>query len=409
MVSALWAPWQGAKASPWWAKAKRVNAFMGQTFVTHYEKLVADQVLKPDPAQADIVRHFDHLASELRAHANNKPNLMQRLLGHDHAARAPKGLYIWGDVGRGKTMLMDLFFNHIDIQKKRRVHFHEFMSEVHEGITAYRKGADGKDKGGRDPIPHVTAPIIDSTKLLCFDEFHVNDITDAMLLSRLFEHLFEAGIVVVATSNVPPDGLYKDGLNRQLVLPFIGLLKHKTHVLRLDVDHDYRREKLEEQPIYFFGHDADARAGLDRVWRNLTGGQPGEPEEINLLGRRFEVPQQAMGVMRIGFKQLCEAPLGARDYVRLSHHYHTFIIDEIPYLDRARSDAAKRFILLIDTLYDRGCKLAASFAAPLEQLSGDDKTAFEFQRTLSRLMEMRSLEYLGAPLNDVEETEENSV
>lgn len=380
---------------------------MGQSFFAHYEKLVADQVLKPDPAQADIVRHFDQLATQLRNHQQQKPNLFQRLLGQNHADEAPKGLYIWGEVGRGKTMLMDLFFNHIEVEKKRRVHFHEFMAEVHEAITDFRKQNEGKDRGRRDPIPYVTAPIIDKVKLLCFDEFHVNDITDAMLLSRLFGQLFEAGIVVVATSNVPPEGLYKNGLNRQLFLPFIDLLQQRTDVLRLDVDHDYRREKLEEQPIYFFGHDDAARKGLDRVWNNLTGGQAGDAEVIDLQGRRFEVPHQALGVMRIGFKQLCEAPLGSRDYLRLSHHYHTFIIDEIPYLDRARSDAAKRFILLIDTLYDRGCKLAASFAAPLEELSGDDKTAFEFQRTLSRLMEMRSLEYLGAPLNDVEEAEEN--
>lgn len=380
---------------------------MGQSFFAHYEKLVADQVLKPDPAQADIVRHFDQLAAQLREHQQQKPNLFQRLLGQNHADEAPKGLYIWGEVGRGKTMLMDLFFNHIEVEKKRRVHFHEFMAEVHEAITDFRKQNEGKDRGRRDPIPYVTAPIIDKVKLLCFDEFHVNDITDAMLLSRLFGQLFEAGIVVVATSNVPPEGLYKNGLNRQLLLPFIDLLQQRTDVLRLDVDHDYRREKLEEQPIYFFGHDHAARKGLDRVWNNLTGGQAGDAEIIDLQGRRFEVPHQALGVMRIGFKQLCEAPLGSRDYLRLSHHYHTFIIDEIPYLDRARSDAAKRFILLIDTLYDRGCKLAASFAAPLEELSGDDKTAFEFQRTLSRLMEMRSLKYLGAPLNDVEEAEEN--
>ncbi|MCF4100008.1 cell division protein ZapE [Maritalea mediterranea] len=381
---------------------------MAQSFFAHYQKLVDGKVLKPDPAQAEIVRQFDELARQLQAHQQDKPNFFQRLMGQSHADDAPDGLYIWGDVGRGKTMLMDLFFNHIEVEKKRRVHFHEFMAEVHEAIAEFRKSEKGKDNGRRDPIPHVTAPIIDEVKLLCFDEFHVNDITDAMLLSRLFDQLFAAGLVVVATSNVPPDRLYKNGLNRQLFVPFIDLLKQKTKVLQLDVDHDYRREKLEEQPIYFFGHDEASRKGLDRVWNNLTGRQAGEPEVINLQGRSFEVPQQALGVMRIGFKQLCEAPLGSRDYLRLSHHYHTFIIDEIPYLDRARSDAAKRFILLVDTLYDRGCKLAASFAAPLEELSGDDQTAFEFQRTLSRLMEMRSLEYLGAPLNDVEDAEERS-
>lgn len=381
---------------------------MGQLFFAHYEKLVADHVLKPDPAQAEIVRHFDQLAAQLREQQQQKPNMLQRLLGQRQTHDAPKGLYVWGEVGRGKTMLMDLFFNHIEVEKKRRVHFHEFMAEVHEAIALFRKQHKGNDRGRRDPIPFVTGPIIDSVKVLCFDEFHVNDITDAMLLSRLFGQLFEAGIVVVATSNVPPEGLYKNGLNRQLFLPFIELVQQKTIVLRLDVDHDYRREKLEEQPIYFFGQDDAARAGLDRVWDNLTGGQVGEAEIIDLQGRRFEVPQQALGVMRIGFKSLCEAPLGSRDYLRLSHHFHTFIIDDVPYLDQARSDAAKRFILLIDTLYDRGCKLAACFAAPLEELSGDDKTAFEFQRTLSRLMEMRSLEYLGAPLNDVDESDDHS-
>jgi len=305
-----------------------------------------------------------------------------------------RGAYLVGDVGRGKTMLMDLFFAAIPIREKRRVHFHEFMSEVHEAIIAFRAKAKGKSESA-DPIAAVTKPLIKSLKLLCLDEFHVHDITNAMLLQRLFEKLFEGGVTLVATSNVVPDRLYENGLNRQLFLPFIKLLKEHTELVTLDGPTDYRRLKFEGQEVYFFG--PEAQAGMDRLWLRLTGGLEGEPAEIKLGSRRLKIPRAAMGAARFGFADLCEKPYGAFDYLKLAHAFDTILIDGIPQFDRSRSDAAKRLILLIDTLYDRGVKLAASFAVPLDQLGQDDRTRFEFARTVSRLIEMQSADYLEAP------------
>lgn len=365
-----------------------------------YQGLIADGVLQPDHQQAKCVAALDHLREQIDAPKKAK-SLFAKFTSKSKRDDLIKGLYVWGDVGRGKTFLMDLFFDAVKEPRKQRVHFHEFMDEVHSRISVFRKSGDA-DKSG-DPIPYVVAPIVENVKLLCFDEFHVNDITDAMLLKRLFEKLFEAGIVVVATSNVVPDQLYKNGLNRQLFLPFIDLLLEHVNVLNLASDTDYRRQKLETQPVYFFGPENETRTGIDKAWRTLTGGVEADPQHVDLMGRDFVVKRHFMGAARFGFKELCEAPLGARDYLRLSHHFHTFVIEGIPRFDRARSDAAKRFILLIDTLYDRGDKLVASFEMHLDGLSLDDKTAFEFQRTISRLTEMQSKDYLAAPRKDAAE------
>jgi cell division protein ZapE len=297
-------------------------------------------------------------------------------------------------------MLMDLFFANVDIAKKRRVHFHEFMDEVHIGIAAFRKRAKAKGDDG-DPIEAVVKPIVKSgLRLLCLDEFHVHDITNAMLLDRLFSKLFEAGVVLVATSNVAPDGLYKDGLNRELFLPFIALLKKRCLVAELPAAQDYRRLKFAGQDVYYFGMGPEVRAAMDRLWLRITGGEPGEPTTLESTGRQIVVPLAALGAARFGFADLCEKPLGSRDFVKLSHAFDSIIIDGVPQMDRTKSDAAKRFILLIDNLYDRGVKLGASFAVPLEQLAGDDKTAFEFQRTVSRLIEMQSADYLAQGLRE---------
>jgi len=365
-----------------------------------YQALIADGVLQPDHQQAKCVAALDHVRAGMDA-PKQKASLFSKLAGRDKGASFTKGLYVWGDVGRGKTLLMDMFFDAVKEPRKQRVHFHEFMDEVHNRISAFRK-SDDKEKSG-DPIPYVVAPIIEKVRLLCFDEFHVNDITDAMLLKRLFEKLFDAGITVVATSNVVPDQLYKNGLNRQLFLPFIDLLLEHADVLNLASQTDYRRQKLETQPVFFFGPENETRSGIDQAWHTLTGGMEADPHHIDLMGRDFVVQRHFMGAARFGFKELCEAPLGARDYLRLSHHFHTFVLENVPRFDRARSDAAKRFILLIDTLYDRGDKLVASFEMDLDALSLDDKTAFEFQRTISRLIEMQSKDYLAAPRKDAAE------
>ncbi|KKC41086.1 hypothetical protein WH87_01365 [Devosia epidermidihirudinis] len=358
-----------------------------------YAALVARGALTADPAQRDAARLLDDVLVGLEA---EKPKgLLGKLF---EKPQAVKGLYLHGEVGRGKTMLMDLFFAAVPFKEKRRVHFHEFMDEIHAGMAAFRKTAKGKDA---DPVEAVVKPMLRSgLRLLCLDEFHVHDITNAMLLYRLFDKLFARGVTLVATSNVVPDDLYKDGLNRQLFLPFIDLLKSQVTVASLMAQQDYRRMKFSGQQVYAFGSGPEVRAEMDRLWLRITGGEAGVPGVVESIGRSIPVPLQAMGAARFGFGDLCEKPLGSRDFVRIAHHFDSVVIDGVPQMDRSKSDAAKRFILLIDNLYDRGVKLAASFAVPLEQLGLDDKTAFEFQRTVSRLIEMQSEEYLAKGLRD---------
>ncbi len=334
--------------------------------------------LSADPLQAEAARVLDGIAEGL-SHR-----------GMFGRRRSVRGAYLVGSVGRGKTMLMDLFFAAVAVAHKRRVHFDEFMDELHAAITEFRKS----DKG--DPIAAMTRPIIAETRLLCLDEFQVTDITNAMLLGRLFEKLFAGGVTLVATSNTLPDELYRDGLNRQLFLPFIELLKQQVEIVPLDGPTDYRRLKFEGEAVYRFGTGLEVDAAMDRLWGRLTGGAPAHPETLRSLGRDIAVPAAAMGAARFSFKALCEAPLGARDYLRLAHQYDAFLIDNVPAFTVTNPSAAKRFILLIDTLYDRGIKLCASFAVPLEQLSAGSRNAQEFGRTISRLIEMQSSAYLNA-------------
>lgn len=363
-----------------------------------YLDLVARGALTSDPAQLEATAHFDRILAQL---SEAKP---KGFLSFLEKPRPVRGLYLVGEVGRGKTMLMDLFFSALPIRQKRRVHFHEFMDEVHAGISAFRKAAQGRG-GDADPVEAVTKPILKSgLRVLCLDEFHVHDITNAMLLDRLFEKLFAGGVTLIATSNVVPDQLYKDGLNRQLFLPFIARLKQETEVVELHSAKDYRRLKFAGQQVYAFGADTDAT--MDKLWLRITGGEPGRPGAVESIGRQIPVPLQSMGAARFDFADLCEKPLGTRDFVRIAHQFDSVMIEHIPQMDRTKSDAAKRFILLIDSLYDRGVKLAASFAVPLEKLGLDDKTAFEFQRTISRLTEMQSEEYLAKGLRDAAPVEE---
>ena len=376
-----------------------MSATASMSVLAAYDDLVARHALTPDPAQRDAAVELDRVLTDLSA---TKP---KRMFGLFEKPRAVRGLYLYGEVGRGKTMLMDLFFAAIPFKQKRRLHFHEFMDEVHTGIAAFRKSARGKDDNA-DPVEAVVRPILKSgLRVLCLDEFHVHDIANAMLLDRLFGKLFAGGVTLVATSNVTPDGLYKDGLNRQLFLPFIALLKEKTVVADLPSEQDYRRIKFAGQQVYAFGTEPNVRAAMDAMWLRITGGEQGAPGSIESIGRQIAVPMMAMGAARFGFADLCEKPLGTRDFVRIAHHFDSLVLDNVPQMDRTKSDAAKRFILLIDSLYDRGVKLAASFAVPLEQLGADDKTAFEFQRTLSRLTEMQSEEYLGKGLRDAVQAE----
>ena len=360
-----------------------------------YSALVARGTLSTDPAQVEAADLLDDVLEGLEA--DRPRGFLSRLF--ERKPGPVRGLYLHGEVGRGKTMLMDLFFAAVPISGKRRVHFHEFMDEIHAGMAAFRKTEKGKDA---DPVEAVVRPIIKSgLRLLCLDEMHVHDITNAMLLARLFEKLFAGGITLVSTSNVAPDGLYKDGLNRQLFLPFIALLKAHVTVAALPAAQDYRRLKFAGQHVYAFGTGPDVRAQMDRLWLRLTGGEPGTPGVVKSTGRSIPVPLTCLGAARFGFGDLCEKPLGSRDFVRIAHQFDSIIVDDVPQMDRTMSNAAKRFILLIDNLYDRGVKLGASFAVPLEQLGQDDKTAFEFQRTVSRLIEMQSADYLAQGLRDV--------
>jgi cell division protein ZapE len=287
-------------------------------------------------------------------------------------------------------MLMDLFLATTTFRYKRRAHFHEFMAEVHDRIAAARKTAQG------DPIPQVAAAIAARTALLCFDELHVGDIADAMILSRLFKALFERQVVVVATCNVPPRELYRGGLNRQLFLPFVDLVERLMDVAELPAARDYRLSKLSGRPLYFTPADGRARAEMDRLWADLTGNSPGAPLSLEVKGRKLAVPLAAPGVARFAFAELCEEPLGTLDYLALAREFHTVLIDDIPVLGPARRDVARRFVNLIDTLYDNRTGLAASAAAEPAGLYPEGDVHFLFERTVSRLVEMRSQGYLAA-------------
>ena len=367
------------------------------SFRAHYQALVSSGAIEPDAAQKEVAEAFAGLEQRL---ARYKPLSKQGLLGRLFADKddvPPRGLYIHGEVGRGKTMLMDMFFQQSAVAHKRRAHFHEFMAEVHERIYGFRQNIARGEIADGDVIALTAASIFDHAWLLCFDEFHVTDIADAMILGRLFKRLFELGTVVVATSNVAPDDLYKGGLNRALFVPFIAQISQHMDVLRLDARTDFRLEKLAGVKTWLVPADAAADAALDKAWASMTGNTLCKPHDISIKGRILHVPCSAHGVARFSFPEICEKPLAASDYLRLAHDYHTLIIDRIPVMDYAERNAAKRFIALIDTLYDNGVKLMASAAAdPLSlYVASEGNEANEFKRTSSRLIEMSSKSYLA--------------
>ncbi|WP_192246410.1 cell division protein ZapE [Mesorhizobium silamurunense] len=372
-----------------------------QTHVTvrqRYDHLVETGVVERDPAQERVVTALDRLTDEISAkRLAQKSSALGWLFARSRQPREQvKGLYIHGGVGRGKTMLMDMFFELLPVRRKRRVHFNDFMADVQDRIQKHRAARKNGDTKEDDPIPPVARALAEEAWVLCFDEFSVTDIADAMILSRLFSALFANGVVLVATSNVAPQDLYRDGLNRQLFLPFISLLERNTHVLTLDAEKDYRQEKLNRRPVYVTPADAAADRALDEAWKTMTHGRPAEAVTLTLKGRQIIVPRAAGDAARFSFADLCEKPLGARDYLAIAGRFSTIFVDHVPVLGEGRRNEAKRFILLIDTLYDQRMRLVMSAAAPPEGLytARRGTEVFEFERTASRLVEMQSRDWL---------------
>jgi len=369
----------------------------GDSVLARYQAMVADGELEADPAQEDIAAKLDRLNGRI---ANMRLASKSSSLGWFFARKARnaepvRGLYIHGSVGRGKSMLMDFFYRACPAKRKRRAHFHDFMADIHDRIGAHRTALKEGTVKGDDPIQPVARAVASQARVMCFDEFTVTDITDAMILSRLFTALFAEGVVLIATSNVVPDQLYKDGLNRGLFTPFIDTLKTHVSVVSLDADRDYRQGRASGTPRYMTPLDARAEMAMDAVWAKMTGNSKAKPETVTVKGRDITVPLAANGAARFNFADLCEAPLGARDYLAIARQYPTIMIDDVPVIGDGKRNEAKRFINLIDTLYDNQISLVLSAEAEPDALyqatSGNE--AFEFERTASRLIEMRSADW----------------
>lgn len=354
-----------------------------------YEALAQSGEITRDPAQEACLPGLE----DIREHLDAAPKRKRGILGglfHSKPEEVPQGLYLWGGVGRGKSMLMDLFVDSLENTAARRVHFHAFMQEVHEGMNAARK------TGVDDPLAPVAAKIAADVKLFAFDEMQITDITDAMIVGRLFEKLFDAGVVVVTTSNRHPDELYKDGLNRQLFLPFIALLKDQMVVHELVSPNDYRQDRLSGEQVYFSPANADARQAIDALWKDMTGGKA-EPLVLTVKGREVVLPAYRNGAARARFHDLCGAMLGPGDYLTVANAVKLLVLEDIPRLSRQNFNEAKRFVTLIDALYEAKVRLIASAAALPEMLYVEGEGSFEFERTASRLREMQDKDWGQEP------------
>lgn len=364
-----------------------------------YRHLVELGEIASDPAQLAIATALGRLIGEIAdKRLAAKSSALGWLFGKNRAAEPVKGLYIHGGVGRGKTMLMDMYFDLVPVRRKRRIHFNAFMADAQDRIQKHRQARKNGTVKEDDPIPPVARELAKEAWVLCFDEFSVTDIADAMILSRLFSVLFAEGVVLVATSNVAPDDLYRDGLNRKLFLPFVDLLKRHTDVLALDAGKDYRLDRFNHLPVYMTPNGPDTDRKMDDAWDAVSHGFTEKAAEVAVKGRHVAVPRAAGASARFTFADLCEKPLAARDYLAIAAQYDTVFIDHVPVLSEAHRNEAKRLILLIDTLYDRQIRLVVSAdALPGELYQGKRGTeAFEFQRTASRLMEMQSKDWLEA-------------
>jgi len=357
------------------------------------ERLKAGQI-RPDAAQEAALAALSRLEGELNEAA--EPSLRSFF----RKPRPLRGVYLWGPVGRGKSMLMDLFFDSAPIEKKRRAHFNAFMAGVHADIDAWRKGDAASRKArfgaarGDDPIVPTAEKIAEEARLLCFDEFQVTDIADAMILGRLFEALFARGVTVVATSNRPPDDLYKDGLNRQLFIPFIDMLKEKMELVAVRGPTDFRLDRLRAGRVWFSPIDPDNERQFDALWADMLDGSAETGATVEVLGRKLHLPRASGGLLRASFASLCLQALGPQDYIAIGERFHTVFLDDLPTLTPERRDAARRFVTLIDELYQAQAKLVVLAAAEPDALYPAGDGAFEFERTASRLHEMRSQVYL---------------
>ncbi len=359
---------------------------MSESLIEIYTRLAGEGRLRPDPAQQAVLPEFERIREGLAEAA--KPRGLTGLFSK--GPDAPHGLYLWGGVGRGKSMLMDLFHASIQSVPSKRVHFHAFMQDIQSGLHEARK------TGVDDAILPVADKVASEVRLLCFDEMQITDIADAMIVGRLFERLFEAGVVVVTTSNRLPDDLYKDGLNRQLFLPFIELLKARMVVWELASPTDYRQNLLSGARVFFHPADSRARTALDAIWIEMTGGIS-EPLTLKVKGREVELSRFRNGVARVSFAEMCGRPLGPADYLAVAETVRVLILEDIPRLSSENYNEARRFVTLIDALYEGKVKLIASAADIPERLYIEGEGAFEFERTASRLREMQSDGWGGTP------------
>lgn len=386
------------------ARAMDAPHAAGEGPLPAYRARVAAGRLAADPAQARAAEVLQDLWRRTRGYDPDPEQpeqggffarfLRRKPVAPEEAPEGtPMGLYLVGEVGRGKSMLMDLFFAEAEVTRKQRLHFHQFMQGVHRRVHAWKK----QHGDTADPIPPLAESIAAEAALLCFDEFQVHDIADAMILGRLFQALFARGTVVVATSNTAPDDLFKGRPGRDAFLPFIGLIKRRLEVLVLDAARDYRRDRIRALPTWHVPADARAERALDAAFEELTGEAHGAPTRLSLLGRTLEVPLAARGVARFDFEALCGKPLGPADYLALATHFHTLVVDGIPRLGPENFDKARRFITLVDALYEHRVKLVASAAAVPDQLYERGENAAMFERTASRLNEMQGQEWLALP------------
>ena len=364
---------------------------------TAYRERLSRGEIAPDAAQAAAVEPLARLEGELNG--LGEPGFSLPFFKRQEPVL--RGVYLYGPVGRGKSMLMDLFFASAPIARKRRAHFHAFMAEVHGHIDAWRKGDAAARKArfgtakGDDPIVPTAELIAEQARLLCFDELHVTDIADAMILGRLFEALFARGVTLVATSNRPPDDLYLGGINRQLFMPFIEMLKTRLEVVRVGGPKDFRLDRLKGARVWFSPLNAAAEAGFDALWRDLLDGAAETGATVEVLGRKLRLPRVAGGYLRASFASLCGQALGPQDYLALAQRFHTVFLEDVPVLSPDKRNEAARFVTLIDALYEARTKLVMMAAAEPEALYPEGTGAFEFERTASRLQEMRSADYVA--------------